>query len=112
MSPTDRELLELAAKAIGITLRWPSEGGLGPRRTDDDSWNSWNPLDDDGDLLRLAVALEIRLHISGMKAIADYWVRPGMIELADEVVLIEGDACAALRLAGVRAAAEIGRSMP
>jgi hypothetical protein len=56
---TDRELLELAARAIGLSD--PSG--------DDDIWRDaaaghcvqWNPLEDDGDALRLAVKLRIDL---------------------------------------------------
>lgn len=49
---SDRELLELAAKAAGVDARrlphaWPN-------RFDDDQWD---PLIDDGDALRLAVKL-------------------------------------------------------
>lgn len=44
---TDRELLELAAKAAGVDYKgWDRE------------W-TWNPLTDDGDALRLAVKLRI-----------------------------------------------------
>ena len=53
---TDRELLELAAKAAGIelvtgTTRLASAQGIA----------TWNPLKDDGDALRLAVKLGIDL---------------------------------------------------
>jgi hypothetical protein len=49
MSNTDRELLELAAKAAGIDGFW-SEGYLSFIKR---SGGSWSPLDDDGDALRL-----------------------------------------------------------
>jgi hypothetical protein len=52
---TDKELLEKAAKAAGIDLRFLS-GNIpfsdGPIRI-----GEWNPLTDDGDALRLAVKL-------------------------------------------------------
>lgn len=63
---TDRVLLELAAKAAGIEIRWsdlmnayymPSSG----------KWpgNSvWNPINSDGDALRLAVKLGITIQHS------------------------------------------------
>jgi len=60
---TDRELLELAAKAAGITLRWiqgPNDDEcIHPIRRRDDGMCEvdWNPLTDDGDALRLAVAM-------------------------------------------------------
>lgn len=63
MDKTDRELLEAAAKAAGIELRYWSESQesfnlalMEPRR-----W--WNPLADDGDALRLAVRLRIDLSL-------------------------------------------------
>lgn len=46
---TDRELLELAAKAAGII---PVEGD---NRLSDGVFQYWNPLTNDGDALRLAV---------------------------------------------------------
>ena len=51
---SDRELLELAAKAIGLTLRYNYLGGR-------DANQPWNPLDDDGDALRLAMELNMSL---------------------------------------------------
>lgn len=43
----DRELLEMAAEAAGIEVRDMETG----------SYSMWNPLNDDGDALRLAVKL-------------------------------------------------------
>ena len=60
---TDRELLEAAAKAAGITLRWiqgPNDDEcIHPIRRRDDGMCEvdWNPLTNDGDALRLAVKL-------------------------------------------------------
>ena len=51
-----RELLELAAKAVGWRVQWPDE----VVREDGSSWR-WNPLTDDGDALRLAVKLGIQI---------------------------------------------------
>lgn len=45
---TDRELLELAAKAAGRRID-PIDAMHGP-----EDWVCWNPLTDDGDALRLA----------------------------------------------------------
>jgi hypothetical protein len=58
---TDRELLELAAKAAGdihFPLLWVREfyGGLSPVNN---RGESWNPLTDDGDAFRLAMKLRI-----------------------------------------------------
>ena len=52
--PTDRELLELAAKAAGWNI---SETPFGQWRRDEKYW--WDPLTDDGDALRLAVKLRL-----------------------------------------------------
>ena len=101
---TERELLEMAAKAAGYDVEW--QAGLETGWMVGGSW--WNPLTDDGDALRLAVALQLHLDF-----------RPGFVgvhrgrgpyigECPREDV---GD-YAATRRAIVRAAAEIGRAMP
>lgn len=95
---TDRELLELAAKAIGYSAR-QNRAGVWQLFSGDEYVCFWNPLTDDGDALRLAVKL-------------------GITDLALEVgklVAEEGfpdDKYAATRRAIVRAAAQIGRAMP
>ena len=69
----DKELLELAAKAIGVQLVWGEKLKVGPDVVDctdmpyvksnqpDVGDEYWNPLDDDGDALRLMVDLRILL---------------------------------------------------
>jgi hypothetical protein len=52
---TDRELLELAAKAAGV----PWEGVLRDDGVFVHEGRQWNPLEDDGDALRLSVKLNI-----------------------------------------------------
>lgn len=99
---TDRELLELAAKAAGYEKDWHwnhhfimSAGGS---VKEGNSWVTWNPLTDDGDALRLAVKL-------GMMEVAEvlsYWLKQDFRS---------GDPYAATRRAIVRAAAEIGKEM-
>ena len=101
---TDKELLELAAKAVGIEGRYSdnilTDGGqvagieLVFRRTappqgahSHSIMRCWNPLMDDGDALRLAVNLRID-------------VRPRCPDAA------------ATRCAIVHAAAAIGEQMP
>lgn len=69
MEKTDRELLELAAKAAGIDAEAHSELGVGSeglwlkgeRTPDNDKY--WNPLRSDGDALRLAVKLSMRVYV-------------------------------------------------
>lgn len=57
---TDRELLELAAKAAGYAL---TKGSSGYREFLCKGGVEWNPLDDDGDALRLAVRLHLKVLI-------------------------------------------------
>lgn len=56
---TDRELLELAAKAAG--LEFDMLAGKPIRRDPDGQPVYWNPLTDDGNALRLAVTLDFRV---------------------------------------------------
>lgn len=93
MTRTDDELLALAAKAGGI-----------------DTAKAWNPLTDDGDALRLAVALGLRLTLpkyKGFGTTAD----PQNGETAG-CTAFRDDPMQQTREAIVRAAAEIGAGMP
>ena len=116
---TDRELLELAAKAAGLVLlQVPNT-----TQTDADWWayeakakpntaKPWNPLEDDAAALRLAVGLGIDVT---HKAFGEDEV---MVSASDDQ--FDGwftepygdDKAAATRRAIVRAAAEIGKTMP
>lgn len=102
----DRELLELAAKAVGIDYyHQDSMGNLHEKKG-----GTWNPLTNDGDALRLAVKLTMSI---------SYWehLKVVSVEAATKqtgVSLDEPfgeDLYAATRRAIVRAAAEIGRTM-
>jgi hypothetical protein len=97
---TDREMLELAAKAAG---EWPSPEPF------EHVLSRWNPLTDDGDALRLAVKLDLQIHPSG----DEIWVSNPAASLAEDVVFetYRDDPYAATRRAIVRAAAIIGREM-
>lgn len=98
---TDRELLELAAKAAGIKGETMFVEELGAWLVLPD-FKEWSPITDDGDALRLAVSLQIDIDFP-----------------EDGVVFADGnwsefvgqDRCAATRRAIVRAAAEIGKAM-
>ena len=110
MKKTEREMLVLAAKAAGIELtRWCAEfpgGGVYVRRVvpaPPEPFSkdlSWDPLSNDGDALRLAVdtkvIFDIQSHIG--KLLIEEGAQPSRH--------------AATRRAIVRAAAEIGESMP
>jgi hypothetical protein len=107
MNKTDRELLELAAKAAGYvvlaslaghangTTHWWKGAAWGLQIEGVDG--VWNPITDDGDALRLAVKLNIDHGNPGMRLSIDW--QPN------------ADPYAATRRAIVRAAAEIGRTM-
>lgn len=95
---SDREYLELAAKAAGY---WAAEFNCPANLPRPD----WNPLTDDGDALRLAVKLSLHISVF-VDAIGVGTPGAGYDELK-----YEGDPLAATRRAIVRAAAEIGKAM-
>jgi hypothetical protein len=112
---TDRKLLELAAKAAGIEIPKPN-----PWFTYNEAYGftwmnmdgsavekQWNPLEDDGDALRLAVRLQIEI---GFTADEHVWCFSVGEPTLKEALTV--DPFAATRRAIVRAAAEIGRAMP
>lgn len=107
---TDRELLELAAKAAGYefcrsinephVIRRNDRGGLA-------KIIPWNPLTDDGDALRLAVRLSIKVEPLGFCACR--------VETRDGYARTEAgyeSTEAATRRAIVRAAAEMAKEKP
>jgi len=104
---TDKELIELAAKAAGYP-------------PDDSAWDDeiWNPLEDDGDALRLAVRIGIDLLFTAedVEAVATQHARQEDQEMispwaCESWTLKPQDPYAATRRAIVRAAAEIGKEM-
>jgi hypothetical protein len=107
---TDRELLELAAKAAGLPIEfdegtcngwWPN----GRTSTGDvDEW--WNPLTDDGDALRLAVKLRLQVHIE------DYGTSARLCEGGQWQSGRSSDPAEATRRAIVRAAAASSQESP
>ncbi len=71
-------------------------------------YKKWRPLTDDGDALRLALA--IRKYEPQINLFADGCCQVETLgELVQEDCAPDGDQCASLRRAIVRAAAEIGR---
>jgi hypothetical protein len=113
---SDRELLELAAKAageIGAYVDTPDCIGIQVIRSTEHIHvrTYWNPLTDDGDALRLAVKLGILIappaYNGGWEATASAKADDG--RWIDETLGTHGEST---RRAIVRAAAEIGRSMP
>lgn len=117
---TDRELLELAAKAAGYEVfeaTW-CKGFfcryIGEVDKDGERANTpWNPLKDDGDALRLACSLGLSIYpiartTTGQSCSAVGTASRGRLS----EVICSTDTLAATRCAIVRAAAEIGRAMP
>lgn len=103
---SNRELLELAAKAEGRELSyWCPQN--------DAFWcgEYWNPLTNDGDALRLAVKLNIWPVRQYDRAVIVVQQGAAYFEEIAECE-INGNECAATRRAIVLAAAEIGRRMP
>jgi hypothetical protein len=115
---TDKELLELAAKAAGLKIDKSTTNGGGLYNTGFDimgsavlDWHNgtkWNPLTDDGDALRLAVKLNLQITPGTYNK--EEATAYGSTE-AHERVHYQQDIYAATRRAIVRAAAEIGKGM-
>lgn len=105
---SDRELLELAAKAAGYGYGEFVKGGI-VFATED---SLWNPLEDDGDAFRLACDLGLRVFPVARTESGTACSAVGAVtgerlsEVADAL-----PTRTATRQAIVRAAAEIGRMM-
>lgn len=95
---SDRELLELAAKAVGLRyFNWTKHGIVFT------GGDVWNPLTDDGDAFRLAVILEMDVRIDNKRVVAyGNHVESPPIEIGR-------NAFTSVRRAIVRTAAEIGK---
>ena len=117
---TDREMLELAAKAAGyyfhgLRVGLDYENCYVSTTNDTDDWIIWDPRGDDGDALRLAVKLMIRVSVNRAFRLSipgsvtvEYPDRDGFYFALGEAVT-NGDPYAATRRAITCAAAEIGR---
>lgn len=116
---SDRELLELAAKAYGFgdpegSFIWTESEYPRGSKTSGALWNYigwcdtaelWNPLTDDGDALRLAVKLHMQVSITTESCRAETIPVLG-------VRINDCDEMAATRRAIVCAAAVVGERMP
>ena len=115
---SDRELLELAAKAAGLVIDKTTTNGGGSGNTGFDAlgsavldWHNgkkWNPLVDDGDALRLAVELGIDILTDDDDKQAGTIMPNGG---NGPWVACTENSYAAVRRAIVLAASEIGRKM-
>ena len=111
MNATDKELLEMAARAAGVDLSMYEWENGAFWRFCGDATHAWRPLADDGDALRLAVSLDIHVKRYAGATTAqvlcsseytiehDHWAQNG------------NDPMMSTRRAIVICAAEIGKSM-
>ena len=112
---SDKELLELAAKAAGVKALWSPDGVLRDCTNGHPAQNiysapPWNPLTDDGDALRLAVKLGMDLELHGALCVFPFvCASANKAEIQCEEEAGDNDPYAATRRAIVRAAAEIGK---
>lgn len=112
MISTDKELLELAAKAAGYHVEWSDTYQRFERFSDGVYQGAFAPLTDDGDALRLANQLELSVSIGGLDGRVVVSSNNFGNIYVSETYLLPGEAsAAATRWAIVRAAADIGRLM-
>ncbi len=122
MTDDDQVLSRLAAKAIGLDL---GEYRSGLSSMPDDYLDGfmvgevgplgfrgyyWNPLEHDGDALRLALALRLDVEFDGPRGVRVKYDGPEGVPYMVDEYLSSKDAASDLRRAIVRAAAEIGQS--
>lgn len=109
---TDRELLELAAKAAGIVGVWHERGqcilvtncaGM------PDMW--WRPHEDDGDCARLEASIPIDVQW-GDRTVTSQCLSRGLASVSLGVSRYGEDRQVTRRRASVMCAAEVGRAMP
>jgi hypothetical protein len=120
---TDRELLELAAKAAGIQLRWiqgpDDDECIHPirRRADGMGEEDWSPLEDHDQaknlrhLLKMTTGYDDRFTSFGACAYATYATGTDSFDSIMQNIEEAGGKKKALRRAIVRAAAAIGKGM-
>lgn len=94
MNATDKELLEMAARAIGLRAKWfkvsqyRQVGACKMRTGQEEVFGThhrkpWSPLTDDGDALRLAHALGLQLNLDECQDMSD--VRTDIVRAAAEI---------------------------
>lgn len=116
---SDRELLQLAAKAAGVVGEyecWAGQGfieGIRQILNGSKCYRLWNPLTDDGDALRLAVALNLTVvfHPALNQVLCRPYHTRDMGSESREDAEKHADPYAATRRAIVRAAAAIGAAI-
>ena len=112
----DRELLELAAKAAGITgnyteMYYKKLGAIGEVGIHDkEKHTMWNPLVSDGDAFRLMVQLGLVVGICYELMTIEVIFTDNTDATIDDFGM-DDDIASLVRRAIVRAAAEIGRTL-
>ncbi|MBC7201892.1 MAG: hypothetical protein H5U29_00010 [Pusillimonas sp.] len=117
---TDRELLELAARAVKVPAYWSVDGSIqnrpifvteaGGKMGTMPYESEWNPLKDDALALRMAVNLNLWVQINHLSVEAELWQDDcGETKTITQYLDPDSDRCAATRRAITRAAAEIGK---
>lgn len=121
---TDRDLLELAAKAMEVPPNVPGGSDVwgvtvsitnGVRSVEHWVKSTWNPLIDDGQALRLAQHVGMNLmfaNVVGMSVAAAGFEDGSGHARVEIIEQHDGDAMKATRYAIVRAAAAVGKEMP
>jgi len=112
---TDRELLELAAKAAGYDFAWYCRGANNPNGIPNAPFangHEWNPLTDDGDALRLAVKLGMLVSVTSYIPGENAWgFTSAVYKRAQITEKFTDKPYAATCRAIVRVAAEIGKGL-
>lgn len=112
---TDRELIEMAAKAAGCEVLEVFDGGNLHIKGPGIHKVGWNPLTDDGDALRLAVRLGMEVYIDnhpeGCQCV-EVESHTHKVGRFFQMLRSHADYESATRCAIVACAAEIGRNMP
>ncbi|WP_028236736.1 hypothetical protein [Pseudomonas brassicacearum] len=103
---SDQQLLELAAKAAGMDPPFDKNGVLSAWVGTMENGHWWDPLNDDGDALRLAIKLGICI------VFMEEHDSVGAEHSLHGVMIIEAMDDFGTRRAIVRAAAEIGKATP
>lgn len=110
---TDRELLELAARASGTSIHFAPDGTPHLAEMEGNAslryWQPWNPLTDDGDALRLATRLDIQIFPSDRPGFATCDVHRSYVYATEPHGT---DRYAAVRRSIVRAAAQLADRNP
>lgn len=111
----NREMLELAAKAVGYEYEYTDHTGRGEFeqhqiRNEQGCLVDWNPLEDDGDCARMESKLSIDVEW-GMYA-AFVCLGLASKSFCELYANHKGDKDKARRYASTRLAAEIGKDMP